>query len=50
MSTETIIFIGVGFYVALMLAVGIYAAKKNDTAADFIVAGRRMPMSMELEF
>jgi SSS family solute:Na+ symporter len=44
MSIETTIFIGVGIYVALMLAVGVYAAKKNDTAADFIVAGRRMPM------
>jgi len=43
-STETTIFIGVGIYVALMLAVGVYASKKNDTAADFIVAGRRMPM------
>jgi SSS family transporter len=44
MTTETIIFIGVGIYVTLMLAVGVYASKKNDTAADFIVAGRRMPM------
>jgi SSS family solute:Na+ symporter len=44
MATETIIFIGVGIYVVLMLAVGIYAAKKNETAADFIVAGRQMPM------
>ncbi len=43
-DTETIIFIGVGLYVALMLAVGVYAAKRNDTAAEFIVAGRRMPM------
>lgn len=44
MSTETIIFIGVGIYVSLMLAVGIYAAKKNETAEDFIVAGRGLPM------
>jgi SSS family transporter len=44
MSTETIIFIGVGIYIALMLGVGLYAAKRNDTATDFIVAGRRMPM------
>jgi SSS family transporter len=44
MTTETIIFIGVGIYVTLMLAVGVYASKKNDTAADFIVAGRQMPM------
>jgi len=44
MSTETIIFIGVGIYVVLMLAVGVYASRKNDTAEDFIVAGRGMPM------
>ncbi len=35
MTTETIIFIGVGIYVVLMLGVGVYAARKNDTAADF---------------
>jgi len=44
MSTETIIFIGVGIYVVLMLAVGVYASKKNETAEDFIIAGRGMPM------
>lgn len=44
MSTETIIFIGVGIYIVVMMVVGIYAAKRNSTAADFIVAGRRMPM------
>jgi len=43
MSTETIILIGVGFYVVLMLGVGVYAAKRNESATDFIVAGRRMP-------
>jgi SSS family solute:Na+ symporter len=44
MSTETIIFIGVAIYIVVMMVVGIYAAKRNATAADFIVAGRRMPM------
>ena len=43
-GTETIIFIGVGIYVTLMLAVGVYASKRNDSTAEFIVAGRRMPM------
>ncbi len=44
MATETIIFIGVGIYVLLMLAVGAYAAKKTRTTAEFIVAGRNLPM------
>jgi SSS family solute:Na+ symporter len=44
MTTTTIIFIGVGIYIAVMLGVGLYAAKKNTSATEFIVAGRRMPM------
>lgn len=44
MPTETIIFIGVGIYVALMLVVGVYASKKSRTTTDFIIAGRGMPM------
>ncbi|MEL7186461.1 MAG: sodium:solute symporter family protein [Pseudomonadota bacterium] len=43
MSTETIIFIGVGVYMALMLGVGVYASRRNKSTTDFIVAGRRMP-------
>ncbi len=46
MSTETIVLIGVGIYVVLMLGVGVYAAKRNESAADFIVAGRRMPFAL----
>ena len=44
MSTENIIFIGVGLYVVLMVAVGAYASRKTHTATEFIVAGRNMPM------
>ncbi|MCZ6777415.1 MAG: hypothetical protein O7F16_00490, partial [Acidobacteria bacterium] len=44
MSTETIIFIGVAVYLAMMLVIGAYASKKSNTAANFIVAGRRMPI------
>ncbi len=44
MSTETIIFIGVAVYLAMMLVIGAYASKKANTAANFIVAGRRMPI------
>jgi len=43
-STETIIFIGVGVYLVMMLGIGVYAAKKADTPENFIVAGRRMPI------
>ena len=44
MSTETIIFIGVGFYIVLMIAIGIYASGKTHTVTEFIVAGRGLPV------
>ena len=44
MSTETIIFIGVGLYLAVMLIIGIYASRKSGSTANFIVAGRRLPI------
>jgi len=44
MSTETIIFIGVGIYLLIMLSIGVYATKRTSSATDFIVAGRRMPI------
>ena len=44
MSTETIIFTGVGIYMAIMLCIGILASKKADSTTNFIVAGRRMPI------
>ena len=44
MSTQAIIFTGVVIYLVVMLIVGIYAAKKADTADNFMVAGRRMPI------
>jgi len=43
-STQAIIFTGVVIYLIVMLIVGIYAAKQADTADDFMVAGRRMPI------
>jgi SSS family transporter len=43
LSTETIIFIGVVVYLAVMLMIGIYASRKSDSTANFIVAGRRLP-------
>ena len=44
MSTETIIFIGVSMYLVIMLGIGVYAARRAGSTADFIVAGRRMPI------
>ncbi len=44
MTTETIIFIGVAFYFVMMLVIGIVASKKSNSTANFIVAGRRMPI------
>lgn len=44
MSTESIIFTGVGIYLVMMLVIGIYASKRTGSTANFIVAGRRMPL------
>lgn len=44
MSTEAIIFTGVGFYLVVMLVIGVWAAKKTGTSENFIVAGRRLPL------
>lgn len=45
MSSETIIFIGVGFYLVIMLCIGIAASKRaGKSSSAFIVAGRSMPI------
>lgn len=44
MSTESIIFAGVGVYFAMMVVIGVLASRKATSAANFIVAGRRMPI------
>ena len=44
MTTETVIFIGVAIYMLLMLVIGAQAAKKAKTSAEFIVAGRKLPI------
>lgn len=40
----TQIYIGIGIYLAVMLAVGFYASKKVSSAGDFLVAGRSLPL------
>ena len=44
MSTQAIILTGVLVYLVIMLIVGVYAARQSDTAENFMVAGRRMPL------
>ena len=46
MDTQTIILIGVGIYVLLMLAVGIFVAGKSDSMSDFAVSGRNMSLTV----
>lgn len=43
-DTGTTIFIGVAIYIAIMVGVGIFAARKTHSAADFMVAGRTLPL------
>jgi Na+/proline symporter len=44
LSTEAIIFTGVAIYLVMMLIIGIYASRRTGSSANFIVAGRRMPV------
>ena len=44
MNTETIIFFGVAIYMAGMLVVGYFASKKTHSVAEFVVAGRGLPV------
>jgi Na+/proline symporter len=43
MSTESLILIGIGIYVVIMLAIGFYASRGAHSVTDFIVAGRNLP-------
>ena len=44
MSTETVIFTGVGFYMLIMLGVGVYASRRSHSITEFMIAGRGMPI------
>ena len=46
MATQTIILIGVGVYIVIMLAVGIYSSGKTHSVAEFAVAGRSMSLPL----
>ena len=44
LSDETVVLLGCGVYLALLLAVGIFVGRRVKDSADFIVAGRRLPL------
>jgi SSS family transporter len=44
MATETLILLGIGLYVVMMLAIGFYASRGAHSVTDFIVAGRNLPL------
>jgi SSS family solute:Na+ symporter len=44
MTTETMILIGVGLYLLIMIGVGFYASREAHSLSDFVVAGRNMPL------
>ncbi len=39
-----LVLIGLGLYLALMLGIGLYASRRVKNSADFIVAGKRLPL------
>ena len=43
-ASEALILTGVGVYVVIMIAIGIYAARGTHSVTDFIVAGRKLPL------
>ncbi len=46
MDSQTIILLGVGIYVAVMLVVGIVVAGKSGSMSDFAVSGRNMSLTV----
>ena len=45
-----IVLTGLGVYLALMLAVGLYASRRISDSADFIVAGKRLSLDLAMLF
>lgn len=44
--TQKILWIGISFYVLLMLGIGYFAGRNVKNLGDFVVAGRRLPLWM----
>ena len=47
MATQNLILLGVGLYMAVMIAIGFYASRGTQSLTDFVVAGRKMPLCCE---
>ena len=45
-TTRNILWIGIGIYVATVLAIGYFSGRKVKNLGDFLVAGRRLPLWM----
>ena len=46
METSTAILAGVGFYVLIILVIGIHAGRRIEDSADYIVAGRNLSLGL----
>ncbi len=46
MSTETVIFLGVAIYIAVMAGLGVYASRKTHSATEFVLAGRNLGLGL----
>lgn len=44
MAVETMILLGVGAYLLIMIGVGFYASREAHSLSDFVVAGRNLPL------
>ena len=44
MTTHSLILLGVGIYMAIMVVVGLSASRGKQSLTDFIIAGRKMPL------
>ncbi len=45
-KTQTVLWIGIGVYIAVMLGIGYLSGRKVKDMNDFLVAGRRLPLWM----
>ena len=44
MDTQTVILIGIAGYIAIMIGIGVWSARKTHSVAEFAVAGRSLPL------
>lgn len=44
MNTQTVILTGIAVYIILMIGIGVWAARKTHSVAEFAVAGRNLPL------